>query len=232
MKSSYTLWSVVCLLVSVPLVVYLAQRRTANAVPVVRYATFNVAMNRPEPGALLAELRAGRSVQARQIAEIVQRTQPDVLLLCELDRDEAAETAKVFASQYLAVPQNGQRPIEFEFSWCAPVNTGEPSGVDLDGDGRSDGPGDSFGFGAFPGQYGLVLLSRHPILTDRVRTFRKLLWSAMPGALRPAGYYSDEVWSRLRLSSKSHWDVPIGIGKHLVHVLCCHPTPPVFDGPE
>ncbi len=35
-----------------------------------------------------------------------------------------------------------------------------------------------------------------------------------------------------RLSSKSHWDVPIEIGNKTVHFLVSHPTPPVFDGPE
>jgi endonuclease/exonuclease/phosphatase family metal-dependent hydrolase len=235
MKPNYTVLTVLCVLLCVPLVVVLMHRRSANAaVPVVRFATFNVAMNRPAAGNLLAELRAGTSVQAKAIAEIVQRVQPDVLLLCELDRDDAAEAARVFARQYLAVSQTGQLGIDFAFSYAGPVNTGEPSGLDLDGDGRSDGPGDAFGYGAFPGQYGMVLLSRHPILLDEVRTFRQLEWSAMPGALRPAGCYTDAAWAALRLSSKSHWDVPLSIGLHheIVHVLCSHPTPPVFDGPE
>ena len=35
-----------------------------------------------------------------------------------------------------------------------------------------------------------------------------------------------------RLSSKSHWDVPIKVNGEIVHVLAAHPTPPVFDGPE
>jgi hypothetical protein len=35
-----------------------------------------------------------------------------------------------------------------------------------------------------------------------------------------------------RLSSKSHWDLPIRIGRKTVHFLVSHPTPPVFDGPE
>jgi 3-phytase len=34
-----------------------------------------------------------------------------------------------------------------------------------------------------------------------------------------------------RLSSKSHWDVPIEIGEKTVHFLVSHPTPPVFDDP-
>jgi hypothetical protein len=80
----------------------------------------------------------------------------------------------------------------------------------------------------------MALLSRHPILEQDVRTFRTLKWSAMPGALRPDGL-SDEAWQQMRLSSKSHWDVPIGIGdprEQPTHVLCSHPTPPVFDGLE
>lgn len=228
---NYTRWSIVFLLASVPLAIHLLHRR-GTPIAVVRIATFNVAMNRDRPGALLEELRGGGSAQGRRIAAIVQRVQPDVLLLCEVDRDDAAEAAAVFAREYLAQGQDGLRGIDFEYSFCAPVNTGEPSGFDLDRDGVVGGPGDAFGYGAFPGQYGMVLLSRHPILVDRVRTFRLLPWSAMPGALRPPDWYDDVTWAALRLSSKNHWDVPIGIGKAVVHALCSHPTPPVFDGPE
>jgi len=202
----------------------------------VRCATFNVAMHRQQPGALLAELQGGDCEQARRVAAIVQQNEIDVLLLCELDHDDAGAAAAAFADRYLAVSQDGLPPIRFDHRFVAPVNTGLPSGLDLDGDGRTGGPGDAWGYGAFPGQYGMALLSRHPILADRARTFRELRWSAMPQALRPAGTYDDATWARLRLSSKSHWDVPIGIGsvgeQHVVHVLCCHPTPPVFDGPE
>lgn len=235
MKANYTVLTVLCLLASVPLAILLVNRRSATAaVPVVRFATFNVALNRQGPGDLLAELRAGDCRQAQAVAEVVQRVQPDVLLLCELDRDVAAEAAELFARRYLAVSQRGQPRIDYAYSYAGPVNTGEPSGLDLDGDGNVGGPGDAFGHGAFPGQYGMVLLSRHPIVADGVRTFRQLRWSAMPGALRPAGHYTDDEWAVLRLSSKSHWDVPLSIGpqQQLVHVLCSHPTPPVFDGPE
>ena len=37
---------------------------------------------------------------------------------------------------------------------------------------------------------------------------------------------------KLRLSSKSHWDVPIKVNNEIVHALVSHPTPPVFDGTE
>ena len=60
----------------------------------------------------------------------------------------------------------------------------------------------------------------------------------MPGALLPFdpatgdSFYSDEALDVFRLSSKSHWDVPILIGDETVNFLVSHPTPPVFDGPE
>jgi hypothetical protein len=45
-------------------------------------------------------------------------------------------------------------------------------------------------------------------------------------------WYSEEELKIFRLSSKSHWDVPIEIDGEVVHLLAAHPTPPVFDGPE
>jgi hypothetical protein len=84
----------------------------------------------------------------------------------------------------------------------------------------------------------MLVLSRYPIDEARVRSFQLLKWSTMPGAIRPVdprsgqSFYSDAVWSQLRLSSKSHWDVPVQTPAGVVHALVSHPTPPVFDGPE
>jgi 3-phytase/alkaline phosphatase D len=62
------------------------------------------------------------------------------------------------------------------------------------------------------------------------------LWKDMPGALLPknpdgTNFYSDAQLDIFRLSSKSHWDVPILIDGKTVHFLTSHPTPPVFDDP-
>jgi 3-phytase len=102
------------------------------------------------------------------------------------------------------------------------------------------GPDDAFGFGFFPGQFGMAVYSMHPIVLDDVRTFQTFLWADMPGALLPddpstpdpADWFSAEEQGAVRLSSKSHWDLPIDIGGRTVHFLVSHPTPPVFDGPE
>jgi hypothetical protein len=112
--------------------------------------------------------------------------------------------------------------------------------MDLDNDGEVAGGNDAFGFGRFRGQYGMVVLSKYPVDIDRVRTFQHFRWADMPGALRPdnlstpepGDWYSSREWPRLRLSSKSHWDLPIDVDGRTVHFLTSHPTPPSFDGAE
>ena len=71
-----------------------------------------------------------------RIAEVIQRVRPDILLANEFDYDADGRAAELFLSKYLAVGQNGCQPIEFAHHFSAPVNTGKPSGRDLDKDGR------------------------------------------------------------------------------------------------
>lgn len=196
----------------------------------VRFATFNASLNRETEGELVEDLSTGEDQQARNVAETIQRADPDVVLVNEFDHSRRA--ADLFRENYLEVGQHGADPVEYPYSYTAPSNTGIPSGHDLDHDGTVGGPGDALGYGEFPGQYGMVVYSKYPIDTDGVRTFQKFLWQDMPGNLIPRDYYSDEALADLRLSSKSHWDLPIEIGRKTVHFLVSHPTPPVFDGPE
>ena len=197
-----------------------------------RAATFNASLNRGREGQLLEDLATGKDAQIRAVAEIIQINSPDILLLNEFDHDDEGRGVDLFREKYLEVPQNGQSPAFYPYAFTAPVNTGVPSGLDLNRDGAVEGPDDAWGFGQFPGQYGMVVLSRYPILTDQVRTFQNLLWADMPQNLLPTEFYGPEISPQLRLSSKSHWDVPVQIGTDVLHVLAAHPTPPSFDGPE
>ena len=206
----------------------------------VRFATFNASLNRNFEGQLVDDLSTTTNAQARAVAEIIQRTRPDVLLINEFDFVEDGQAAELFQDNYLSVGQMGADPIDYPYYYVAPSNTGIPSGFDLNNNGVVGGPDDAFGFGFFPGQFGMVVFSRYPIDTDAVRTFQRFLWQDMPGALlpddpstpEPADWYSQEELEVFRLSSKSHWDVPIQVGAREVHFLVSHPTPPVFDGPE
>jgi endonuclease/exonuclease/phosphatase family protein len=200
-----------------------------------RFATFNASLNRSEAGLLVTHLSnpAVDDVfrrQARNVAEVVQRVRPDVLLINEFDFDPAA--VGLFHDNFLQVSQNGTAPIKYRYSFMAPSNTGVPSGKDLDNSGSVGGPNDAFGFGFFPGQFGMVVYSKHPIQHDDIRTFQLFRWKDMPENKIPTPFYSPDEVDILRLSSKSHWDIPIKFDKKVVHFLVSHPTPPVFDGVE
>ena len=75
-----------------------------------------------------------------------------------------AAAVDVFRTNYLLLSQNGAQPIDYPYVFIAPSNTGVPSGFDLDNDGTVGGANDAFGYGDFPGQHGMVLLSRFPIV--------------------------------------------------------------------
>ncbi len=208
-----------------------------------RIATYNTSLYSDEAGGLIRELQ-GDSAHARKIAAVLQRVRPDLVLLNEFDFDPEHRAADLFQQRYLQVAQpGGGEALRYPYHYLASVNTGVPSGLDLDNNGSAGGEGrargnDAWGYGLHPGQYGMLVLSRYPIDAQAVRSFQLLKWSALPGALRPidpaskTSYYSDAIWAQLRLSSKSHWDVPVRTPLGVVHALVSHPTPPVFDGAE
>jgi hypothetical protein len=206
----------------------------------IRFATYNASLNRNTEGQLIADLSTPNNAQAAAVAEVIQRVRPDVLLINEFDFDAEGVALRLFQDNYLAVSHNGSSPIDYAYRYSAESNTGIPSGLDLDNNGSIGGGNDAFGFGLFPGQFGMAVYSMYPIEYDEIRTFQHFLWKDMPGALlpddpatsAPNDWYSAEELEHVRLSSKSHWDIPIDLGAKTVHFLVSHPTPPVFDGPE
>lgn len=223
---------------------------TSDREPVaLRVAAFNVSMDASNyvpneqlasaGASALANALAQQHPQIRAIAEIIQHTRPDVLVLNEFDYDPSGAAVKSFQRDYLAVSQQGESPIDYPYSYTAAVNTGVMSPYDLNRDGKASADAnDAWGYGWYPGQYGMVVLSRYPIDEAAVRTFQQFKWADMPGALRPllpgtsSYWYGDDVWADMPLSSKSHWDVPVQVHGRTLHILVSHPTPPVFDGEE
>jgi Endonuclease/Exonuclease/phosphatase family len=219
-----------------------------NSREAIRFSTFNASLNRNAAGQLVEHLSTPDNAQAKVIAEIVQRNRPDVLLVNEFDFDPMGTALRLFQTNYLSKSQNGAQPIVYPYRFTAPSNTGIASGFDLNNNGAvvttPGAPGygdDALGFGAFVGQFGMAVYSKYPIRTKDVRTFQKFLWKDMPNALLPddpatpgvtKDWYSPAELAIFRLSSKSHWDIPIRIRGRTVHFLTSHPTPPVFDGPE
>ena len=217
-----------------------------------RVATFNVSMEalnylpadlgraaKPS-GNELANALAQDHQQIKNIAEIIQRVNPDIILLNEFDGNDAShKSLKHFLAHYLAKAQHGQTAINYPYFYQGPVNTGVATGYDLNNDQKvGQLPNDAYGYGLFSGHFAMALLSKHPIVKDKIRTFQLFKWSDMPNALQPiipetnTPWYSEKAWRDFRLSSKSHWDIPVNVNGNELHILASHPTPPVFDGTE
>ena len=118
----------------------------AKPADTVRFAMFNTLLANRGPGVMAAELATGDYVQAQGIAEIIQRVNPDVILLNEFDYDtlptpegEGADLPNAglalerLVRNYLAVSQNGQTPItDYQYLYSFTSNTGlQPEAVGL-----------------------------------------------------------------------------------------------------
>ncbi|SET30405.1 endonuclease/exonuclease/phosphatase family protein [Thalassotalea agarivorans] len=212
---------------------------TTNAADTIRFATFNASLealnytDRNQSQLILQQslnnALSSPAQQVKNIVKIISIKQPDVILINEFDNGVFGKKNQVLFSELLKA--NG---LNYPYFFQGPVNTG----VLIDnGDKTAKPPANTQGFGYFPGHFGMLLLSKYPIDTEHIRTFQLFKWKDMPNALMPMNedgtpWYADATWNKLRLSSKSHWDIPIKIDDEKVHVLASHPTPPVFDGKE
>jgi endonuclease/exonuclease/phosphatase family metal-dependent hydrolase len=213
-----------------------------------RFATFNIRNLTTE------QVHSTGDEQAAAAARVIQEIRPDVLVLNEIvnnfqqasaeDVPTDRSNARAFAENYLNDPQQSELSgIEYDHAFVPISNTGIHSGYDLDNNGFADvTPGDrtygndAFGYGEYPGQYALAVLSQEPIDGRSVRTFRTFRWADMPESLivrdpEAKRYLNDAETRAFRLSSKTHADIPIEVGDRTVNALLAHPTPPVFDGP-
>ncbi len=207
-----------------------------NNINTIRVATFNAALYRNEHGILKKDLEQGSDEQIKIIAEIIQRTHPDILVLQEFDYDAKGANLQLFQQNYLSKSHHYSTPIHYPYRYAAPSNTGVMM-KGLINDNKQHTPKDCYGYGQYPGQYAFSILSKYPIVKEEIRTFQYFLWKDMPQPLLPfhedaTPFFSQEVLDIFRLSSKNHVDIPIQINNKIIHVIAAHPTPPIFDGAE
>ncbi len=227
---------------------------------ITRIGLFNIRELSTEKLDTLDEEGRGADEQLLAAASIIQKVRPNVLVLNEIDHDYDGATGRFaalgcqegepdpdwtlernprkFLTRYLL---QGNDPIDYPYIYVAPSNTGILSGLNLNMDdvlgtcadiGGRDYGNDSFGYGNYPGQYAMAILSQHPIDKTKSRTFQKFLWKDMENNLFPDDFYSEEIKEVFRLSSKSHWDTVVNIDGMDIHLLASHPTPQGFDGGE
>ncbi len=181
-----------------------------------RVATWAGDFNRKGPGLMLRELTREDPVPG---VETLRKAAPDILLLTNIDYDARLVTLRALADRI--------EPGRYPHLFAARPNTGLPTGLDLDGDGRLGGPRDAQGYGWFSGQGGQALLSRWP-LSLRV-DHSDLLWRDLPGSAIRADDTGHDIQ---RLSSSAHWAVDVQHPGGTFTLLTLSATPPVFDGPE
>jgi prophage tail gpP-like protein len=115
-----------------------ATENTKEVSQLLKVATFNASMeatNYAKQGQLVKgnelskHLHNGQHLQIQNIAEIIQRLRPDIVLLNEFDySNQSATDAQNFIMHYLKKSQNNNEPIDYPYFYTAPVNTGVDSG--------------------------------------------------------------------------------------------------------
>ncbi len=203
---------------------------SAQAEPL-RVATFNTELARKGPGLLLRDILKGDDAQIAAIVQLVAKVSPDILVLQGVDYDLNGSALNALAD---AIAVNGPA---FSTRFALPPNAGRHTGLDMDGNGRTGEAGDAQGYGRFFGDGAMAILSRYPVITDKVQDYSALLWRDFPGALLPVSgdgpFPSADAQRVQRLSSNGHWVVPVDVpGIGAVTLLTFHATPPVFDGLE
>lgn len=199
---------------------------TPAAAARLRVATYDVGLSRSGPGLLLADLRAKvPEPDIEAVTAVIRAARPDILLVQGFDQDFRGVALAAFRARLAAGPEG----IDYPFAYAPPGNEGADSGRDLDGDGRLRGPGDALGWGRFPGQGGMALLSRLALDPGESHAFRAFRWGDLPGARPPGGSGAAER----PLSSHAHWDVAAILpGGGRLRLLASNPAPPLHDGPE
>ncbi|WP_246175907.1 endonuclease/exonuclease/phosphatase family protein [Roseovarius bejariae] len=191
----------------------------------------NAALEREGPGLLLRDILRD-DPQITAFAMVVRRVSPDILVLQGIDYDHGRVALRALRNK---IDKDGGPHYPHVFT--KRPNTGMPTGLDMDGDGRLGQSRDKQGFGRFAGQAGMAVLSRWPFDRQKMRDFSHVKWQDLPSASLPmsmdAPFPSFEAQKVQRLSSVGHWVLPVKLPHAPVLTLMTfHATPPVFDGPE
>ena len=169
-------------------------------------------------------LRDIRARSADVIAVLAARVDlpPDILVLLDIDHDRDALAPRALAS---SLAEGG---VDLPHVFAPRPTAGRPTDLDIDGDGRRGGPGDSLGWGRFSGSGGMVLLSRWPIRREAGIDHGARLWADAPGSRLPPDT-PQALAAILPLASTGQWEVPVLTPDGPLVVMAWHAAPPAFS---
>ncbi len=166
-------------------------------------AVYSTDLSRRGPGLLLRDILTGRDAQVEATAAVLAAVSADVVLLIGVDYDHGMAALGALAGRVAAAG------ADYPHRFALRPNTGMPTDLDLDGDGRLREPEDAQGYGWFSGEGGMAVLSRLAIDSGGARDFSALLWRDLPGALIDGAGLPVEALAVQRLSTTGHWAVPV-----------------------
>ena len=137
----------------------------------IRVGIFHTELERKAPGLLYRDILRNEDDTDAAIARVAQAN-CDVIVLLDFDYDHHLLTLKAFAQ---AVRDTGGP--DYFVQYALRPNTGTPSYIDLNMDGRLGTPKDAQGYGWFSGQGGMAVLSRSPINAAAVENHSNDLWA-------------------------------------------------------
>lgn len=164
----------------------------------------------------------GKDPDIKTALSTIAALEADILVLSGFDFDLGAIALSAL---------NDRLPVPYPYLLPLRSNAGVPTGFDLDGNGRVDEARDAQGFGLFPGQGAMAILSRFPILPEASQDYSGMLWKDLPNTSLPP--LPEGAAETLRLSTNGHHStsVLLASGRQLT-LLTWHATTPAFDGPE
>ena len=158
------------------------------------------------------------------VADRLVALRPDVLVLTDIDHDLGGAALGALADLL------AQRGLSYPHRFHPTPNTGIATGLDLDRNGRLGEARDAQGYGRFPGDGGLAVLSRLPL--GVARDLSNVLWRDLPGNRMTEAERADDRAPVQRLGTAGHWILTVEGPSGAFDLWLFAATPPVFDGPE
>ncbi len=180
----------------------------------IRIATFTVELDRKGPGLLLRDIESGKDKQIQAVIAEIVKAKPDIIVLQRFDWDMGRLAVQAFQNKLK------NKGWDLPHAFAPRPNSGAKLGSDLPKDGVQS-------FGRFPGNRGLVLLSRFPIQSDKIQNHSDVLWSQISNSQSPD---TGSLAKNQKLPSVALVTVPILVHSTLVWVTTFHANAPLFDG--
>ena len=190
----------------------------------IKIAVFHPPLSRDGSGLLYRDIQKDDR-QVLAVAAVIAHNKPDVIALTDFDYDADGLAVAAFQAKLFEVGH----PLPYAFA--PQPNSGRPSGLDIDQDGRMAEPEDAIGYGRFWGDGGVVVLSRWPIDPERSFADTTTFWSDVPGATLPEISHAEDL-AKLPVSTSVHMGAWIDAPNVPFFLLSGASTAPVFDGPE